>query len=145
MLSKRTIKYKVLPIALGLAGLSMFMNRNGFRAESKDIPVFTPKKDITLRFFDGYYFELTKDSINKFAKSSDINHIYIKPMRGGNFKLWTESGITKLRNFMEERIAIAPEKISGQGDLFFRKKEIKPADSLWFAQHGWRVNPQNTR
>ena len=48
--------------------------------------------------------------------------------------------IASLHDYLDKRIALAPNKISGRGDFRFENCTIALADSLWFVQHGWTIN-----
>ena len=78
--------------------------------------------------------------VQKFARDTACKHIYLKVKDNNNHTSFPTEWISLLRNYLDERIQLAPEKISGRGDFWFGRGRTTPADSIWFVQHGWTVN-----
>ncbi|MCH5244188.1 MAG: hypothetical protein J1F29_04735 [Lentimicrobiaceae bacterium] len=78
--------------------------------------------------------------IQKFARDTACKHIYLRATDDNNFTSMSTNDINNVRNILDGRIQLAPEKISGRGDFWFMPRKANPDDSIWFVQHGWTVN-----
>ena len=83
--------------------------------------------------------------IQKFVRDTACKHIYLKVTDDNNFTSNSTNGINTVRNGLDERIQLAPEKISGRGDFQFMPGRAILDDSIWFVQHGWTVNQTKLR
>ena len=121
----------VLP-ALGLLAVAC-------EKESSE-PVYRAPYEKELRFNDSNEESIAISNVQKFALDTACKHIYLTVTDDNNYTILSEEGISYERNLLSERIALAPEKISGRGDFNFYPGTASIADSLWFVEQGWTVN-----
>lgn len=102
-----------------------------------------PHYNVELFFNVDDYISINLDTVKKYASNNYIDTIYMIPDDlagpGGGFSGGLTKGITKLRDFLQQRIDVSP-KVRGKGDFEFYVGRALPADSLWFVQQGWTVN-----
>ena len=130
------IKYNIkrgLPI-LAIAGAGLMASCD------KDDEPNVPQHDVELKFFSGYVEEVTPENIKANVQDKSVRHIYLVVANGGKYFHYSPRNITDLHEFIEERINIAPNKISGRGNMQFEPGYASTADSLWFVKHGYTVN-----
>ena len=121
----------VLP-ALGLLAVAC-------EKESSE-PVYRAPYEKELRFNHYDTDSIEMPIVQKFARDTACKHIYLTLTDDNNFTNQNENNITGVRNYLDKRIQLAPEKISGRGDFYFSKGDASVADSLWFVEQGWTVN-----
>ena len=87
--------------------------------------------------------QIDLDTIKKYDANTRVDTIFMIPDDGagpgGGVSGYSTTNITKLRDFLQQRIDVSP-KVRGKGDLWFGVGRALPADSLWFVQQGWTVN-----
>ena len=93
-----------------------------------------------LRFHHNNIDSVRVPVVKKFAKDKACTHIYLTVIDNNNFTGWDADDITILRNLLQKDIELAPEKTSGRGSFNAKSGVIRPADSLWFVEHGWTWN-----
>ena len=123
---------RVLPIFC-IAGASMFTSC------SKDNHEDEPTRDVELYFDLDDISQININNIKKYANDASVKNIYMIPALD-----WTgvsPIGLTGLRETLQERLDVSP-KVKGRGDFKFTKgvPSKVPADSLWYEQHGWKIN-----
>ncbi len=102
-------------------------------------PVYRAPYEKELRFNDRNEESIAMTIVQKFARDTACKHIYLIVTDDNNYTILSSEGINYKRNLLSERIALAPDKISGRGDFHFSKGRASVADSLWFVQHGWTI------
>ena len=132
MKAKHLLKYAIP--ALALAGLTLTACD-----KEKDKTTYRAPYEKELRFNDSDEESISISNVQKFANDTACKHIYLTVTDDNNYTILSEEGISYERNLLSERIALAPEKISGRGDFFFEKGVAATADSLWFVEHGWTI------
>ena len=103
-------------------------------------PVYRAPYEKELRFNHYDTDSIEMPIVQKFARDTACKHIYLTLTDDNNFTNQNENNITGVRNYLDKRIQLAPEKISGRGDFYFSKGDASVADSLWFVEQGWTVN-----
>ena len=103
-------------------------------------PVYRAPYEKELRFNHYDTDSIEMPIVQKFARDTACKHIYLTLTDDNNFTNQNENNITGVRNYLDKRIQLAPEKISGRGDFYFSKGDASVADSLWFVAQGWTVN-----
>lgn len=102
-----------------------------------------PHYNVELFFNIDELVSINLDTIKKHDANTRVDTIYMIPDDlagpGGGFSGRTTEGITKWRDFLQQRFDTSP-KVRGKGDLCFSVGRALPADSLWFVQQGWTVN-----
>ncbi len=102
-------------------------------------PVYRAPYEKELRFNHYTYDSIQPQIVTKFARDTACKHIYLVLLDNNNYTNMNENSITNVRNYLDKRIQLAPDKISGRGDFYFSSGEASVADSLWFVQHGWTI------
>ena len=102
-------------------------------------PVYRAPYEKELRFNHYYKDSVEMPIVQKFARDTACKHIYLTLLDDNNYTGRTTDRITNVRNYLDERIQLAPEKISGRGDFYFSEGKASVADSLWFVEHGWTI------
>ena len=120
----------VLP-ALGLLAVAC-------EKESSE-PVYRAPYEKELRFIEYDMDSIEMPIVQKFARDTACKHIYLTLLDNNNFTNLNSDLITDTRNYLDKRIQLAPEKISGRGDFYFSKGKASVADSLWFVEQGWTI------
>lgn len=92
-----------------------------------------------LRFNHYTYDSIQPQIITKFVRDTACKHIYFTLTDNNNYTNYDINDITDVRNYLDKRILLAPEKISGRGDFYFSEGQASIADSLWFIEHGWTI------
>ena len=113
--------------------------------EKDRTPIYRAPYEKELPFNDISIDSIDIPIVQKFARDTACKHIYLKATDDNNFTSNSTNGINKIRNFLDERIQLAPEKISGRGDFQFMPRKASLDDSIWFVQHGWTVNQTKLR
>lgn len=102
-----------------------------------------PHYNVELFFNNMDCSHIAIDSIKKYSDIRLVDTVFMIPNDlegvGGGTSGYGTNGVSKIRAFMEQRIAVSP-KVRGKGDLVFMRGAPLPADSLWFVQQGWTVN-----
>ena len=132
---KKIVPYKIrrlLPIA-GIAAMGMALP-----SCSKDDEPDVPQHDVELTFTVGEYDNIKSSVIKSYADNPAVKHIYL--CVEGDFLNFDAYGITNMRNGMERRINVCPEKVRGRGNFIFVPGLITETDSLWYLKQGWTVN-----
>lgn len=130
----KTLPYKIrrlLPIAAITAGSLMTASCD------KDEPEI-PQHDIELKFCVGEYDNIKSSVIKSHADNPAVRHIYL--CVEGDFLNFDAYGINNMRNGMENRINVAPQKVRGRGNFIFVPGLVTEADSLWYLKQGWTIN-----
>lgn len=133
---KKIIPYKVrraLPI-LGIAAGSMFMSSC---SNDNDEPQ-VPQHDVELKFSVGEYDNIKSSIIKSHADNPAVRHIYL--CVEGDFLNFDADGINNMRNGMEKRINVSPQKVRGRGNFIFVPGLVTKTDSLWYVKQGWTIN-----
>ena len=121
--------------ALALAGLTLTACE-----KENDKLIYRAPYEKELRFNDYNGDSIEMPIVQKFARDTACKHVYLTLTDDNNFTNQTTDDITGWRNYLDKRIQLAPNKISGRGDFYFSKGNASIADSLWFVEHGWTVN-----
>lgn len=108
--------------------------------KENDKPIYRAPYEKELRFNDSNEDSIAMSIVQKFADDTACKHIYLTVTDDNNYTILSEKGIRRIRDDLNERIALAPDKISGRGDFFFMPGRAAKADSLWFVQNGWTIN-----
>ena len=103
-------------------------------------PVYRAPYEKELRFNDVSADSIKMPIVQKFARDTACKHIYLTVTDDNNFTGIATNNISILRNSLNNRIQLAPNKISGRGDFCFTYGAASPADSIWFVQNGWTIN-----
>lgn len=130
----KTLKYnlkRALPI-LTIAGA-------GLMSSCQDEPD-VPTRDVELKFFSGYVEEVTPENIKAHLQDKYVRHIYLTIANGGYFYHYSTGNLTDLRRFIEDRINIDPDRISGRGPVNCRPGYILKEDSIALVMYGYKVN-----
>ena len=106
-----------------------------------------PKHDVELKFGGYYLVEITPENIESKLADPTVNNIYLRAMDDGSLWYKQDNGEwmipVAVRDVLEPRINLAPDRIFGRGNLTFEIGTYTKSDSLWFVQHGWTINRQN--
>ena len=139
----QTVKYnlkRVLPI-LGIAGATLLPACREHRNEPEP-----QKHSVDLKWFQGYYEEITPENIQKNLDDPTVDTIYLALVNGGDFtNLYKENVEFMRENSLGPRIEMGKGRVRGKGNFVFYPGVALPADSLWLVQQGWTVNQQNQR
>ena len=139
----KTVKYnlkRVLPI-LGIAGATLLPACREHRNEPEP-----QKHSVDLKWFQGYYEEITPENIQKNLDDPTVDTIYLALVNGGDFtNLYKENVEFMRENSLGPRIEMGKGRVRGKGNFVFYPGRVAPADSLWLVQQGWTVNQQNQR
>ena len=139
----QTVKYnlkRVLPI-LGIAGATLLPACREHRNEPEP-----QKHSVDLKWFQGYYEEITPENIQKNLDDPTVDTIYLALVNGGDFtNLYKENVEFMRENSLGPRIEMGKGRVRGKGNFVFYPGRVAPADSLWLVQQGWTVNQQNQR
>ncbi len=136
ILQKLPYKLKTALPILALAGASMVPASCSNDDDEKDL-----KHDVELEWFNMYYDEITEINIAKHIKDPMVNNIYLKYLnKGALYTDYSGSTLHMLREALERRIILDPERVRGRGNLVFTPGECWKSDSLWFVEKGWTVN-----
>ena len=103
-------------------------------------PVYRAPYEKELRFNEYDVDSIEIPIVQKFARDTACKHIYLTVKDNNAYTSYIADDINLLRNYLDARIQLAPEKISGRGDFYFSKGNASVADSLWFVEQGWTVN-----
>ena len=103
-------------------------------------PVYRAPYEKELRFNHYDTDSIEMPIVQKFARDTACKHVYLTLTDNNSFTNQTTNMITNVRNYLDARIQLAPEKISGRGDFNFYPGTASIADSLWFVAQGWTVN-----
>ncbi|MBD5397160.1 hypothetical protein HDR62_03345 [bacterium] len=103
-------------------------------------PVYRAPYEKELRFNHYDTDSIEMPIVQKFARDTACKHVYLTLTDNNSFTNQTTNMITNVRNYLDARIQLAPEKISGRGDFNFYPGTASIADSLWFVEQGWTVN-----
>lgn len=141
-LLNKVLPYKLkraLPV-VGLATATLGIGATMTSCEKEPMP---EKHDVVLEF--GFMprlqvVSLKMDTIVKYVNDPAVETIYMKLLDGDDATFYSTPGITATRDYLAERIDVAPQKVKGQGNFEFAAGMATPEDSLWFVQHGWTVN-----
>ncbi|MDE5609299.1 MAG: hypothetical protein K2I66_02810 [Bacteroidales bacterium] len=123
--------------ALALAGLAMTACD---KEPVEKAPVYRAPYEKELRFSNTNADSIEMPIVQKFARDTACKHIYLTVTNDNNFTHLDADYINALRNVLDERIQLAPNKTSGRGNFYFRRGVARPADSIWFVQNGWTIN-----
>ena len=103
-------------------------------------PVYRAPYEKELRFNEYDVDSIEIPIVQKFARDTACKHIYLTVKDNNAYTSYIADDINLLRNYLDARIQLAPEKISGRGDFNFYPGTASIADSLWFVEQGWTVN-----
>ena len=102
-------------------------------------PVYRAPYEKELRFSDYTYDSIKMPIVQKFARDTACKHIYLTVKDNNKYSAYLTDDVKLLRNYLDKRIQLAPEKISGRGDFYFSEGQASVADSLWFVEQGWTI------
>ncbi len=108
--------------------------------QEEQAPVYRAPYEKELRFNQYDTDSIEMPIVQKFARDTACKHIYFILKDDNNYTHYVSNNVNLLRNYLDARIQLAPEKISGRGDFWFSEGKASVADSLWFVEHGWTVN-----
>lgn len=115
MKAKHLLKYAIP--ALALAGLTLTACDKEPDNQTAT-PVYRAPYEKELGF-DAYDFDSIAIPIVKtFANDTACKHIYLTHRTPISFSRFDGKAITELRDYLDERIELAPNKISGSGNFF---------------------------
>ena len=123
--------------ALALAGMALTACE---KEPVEKAPVYRAPYEIELGFDAFNLDSIAIPFVQKFARDTACKHIYLTHRKPMSFYGCAADGITDIRNNLNDRIQLAPNKISGRGDFRFTRGAASPADSIWFVQNGWTIN-----
>ena len=139
----QTVKYnlkRVLPI-LGIAGATLLPACCEHQNEPEP-----QKQSVDLKWFQGYYEEITPENIQKNLDDPTVDTVYLALVNGGDFRHFYGNNVKFMReNFLGPRIEMGKGRVRGKGNFVFYPGVALPADSLWLVHQGWTVNQQNQR
>ena len=132
-----TVWAKCAVPALALAGMALTACE---KEPAEKAPVYRALYEKELRFNHYDIDSIEMPIVQKFARDTACKHIYLTVTDDNNFTGIATNNISILRNSLNDRIQLAPKKISGRGDFCFTYGAASPADSIWFVQNGWTIN-----
>ena len=103
-------------------------------------PVYRAPYEKELRFSDTNADSIEMPIVQKFARDTACKHIYLTVTDDNNFTNMKADDINTIRNILDERIQLAPNKTSGRGNFRFMRGVIRLEDSVWYVQNGWTIN-----
>ena len=122
--------------ALALAGLALTACE---KEPVEKAPVYRAPYEKELRFNNNSVDSIDMPIVKKFARDTACKHIYLT-VTNNNYTGYDADLIALFRDYLNERIQLAPNKISGRGDFNFMTGAARPADSIWYVQNGWTIN-----
>ncbi len=128
----KNIKFILL---LLIGSISLTITGCGDRKD--DEPTVT-QHDIELKFSVGEYGNIKSSIIKSHAENPAIRYIYL--CVEGDFLNFDAYGIANMKEGMENRINVAPQKVRGRGNFIFVPGLVTKADSLWYVKQGWTIN-----
>ncbi len=82
--------------------------------------------------------------VKGYAEDTACRHIYLTVTEDNDWRGCNANAISILRDDLAQRIDLAPEKISGRGDFWFKPGVVAYSDSLWLVQHGWTITHRDS-
>ena len=122
--------------ALALAGMAMTACD---KEPVEKAPVYRAPYEIELGFDAFNLDSIAIPFVQKFARDTACKHIYLTHRTPTSFYGSSSNGITEVRDYLNERIQLAPNKTSGRGEFVFQHGVILPTDSVWFVQNAWTL------
>ena len=123
--------------ALALAGMAMTACE---KEPAEKAPVYRAPYEKELRFNNVNSDSIEMPIVQKFAHDTACKHIYLTVTDDNNFTNMKADDINTIRNILDERIQLAPNKTSGRGNFRFMRGVIRLEDSVWYVQNGWTIN-----
>ena len=134
-----TIWAKRAAPALALAGLSLTACEKE-PVEKNTTPIYRAPYEKELRFNNNSVDSIEMPIVQKFTRDTACKHIYLTVTDDNNYAGCDADAIAYIRNYLDERIQLAPNKTSGRGNFRFMRGVARPADSIWYVQNGWTIN-----
>ena len=103
-------------------------------------PVYRAPYEKELRFNNVNSDSIEMPIVQKFARDTACKHIYLTVTDDNNYTNLNANYINDVRNILDERIQLAPNKTSGRGNFRFMRGVIRLEDSVWYVQNGWTIN-----
>ncbi|MDE7101285.1 MAG: hypothetical protein K2O37_00625 [Bacteroidales bacterium] len=103
-------------------------------------PVYRAPYEKELRFNNVNSDSIKMPIVQKFARDTACKHIYLTVTNDNNYTNLDADDMNTLRNILNDRIQLAPNKMSGRGNFRFMRGVIRLADSIWYVQNGWTIN-----
>lgn len=125
---------------LALAATAVLTLPSCDKEPEEKAPVYRAPYEKELRFNHYDIDSIEMPIVQKFARDTACKHIYLTVTDDNNFTGVPTNNISILRNSLNDRIQLAPNKISGRGDFCFTYGAASLADSIWFVQNGWTIN-----
>lgn len=123
--------------ALALAGMAMTACD---KEPVEKAPVYRAPYEKELRFNNVNSDSIEMPIVQKFARDTACKHIYLTVTDDNNYTNLNANYINDVRNILDERIQLAPNKTSGRGNFRFMRGVIRLEDSVWYVQNGWTIN-----
>ena len=123
--------------ALALAGMAMTACD---KEPVEKAPVYRAPYEKELRFNNVNSDSIKMPIVQKFARDTACKHIYLTVTDDNNYRNIDADDINTLRNILNDRIQLAPDKTSGRGNFRFMRGVIRLEDSVWYVQNGWTIN-----
>lgn len=98
-----------------------------------------PTRDVEL-VFDDNAKNIEIENVKKYADMPDVRYVYMIPKNPG-WGTYDVNYIHSVREGLQQRIDINPQKVRGKGTFEFKLGEPSKniQDSLWFVQNGWTI------
>lgn len=123
--------------SLALAGMAMTACD---KEPVEKAPVYRAPYEKELRFNNVNSDSIKMPIVQKFARDTACKHIYLTVTDDNNYRNIDADDINTLRNILNDRIQLAPDKTSGRGNFRFMRGVIRLEDSIWYVQNGWTIN-----
>ena len=123
--------------ALALAGMALTACE---KEPAEKAPVYRAPYEKELRFNNVNSDSIEMPIVQKFARDTACKHIYLTVTDDNNYTNLNANYINDVRNILDERIQLAPNKTSGRGNFRFMRGVIRLEDSIWYVQNGWTIN-----
>ena len=123
--------------SLALAGMAMTACD---KEPVEKAPVYRAPYEKELRFNNVNSDSIKMPIVQKFARDTACKHIYLTVTDDNNYRNIDADDINTLRNILNDRIQLAPDKTSGRGNFRFMRGVIRLEDSVWYVQNGWTIN-----
>ncbi len=87
------------------------------------------------------YDSISYENVMKYANNPHITTIIYfldSSNNNNNYTGFSTNGISKMRNYLQERLDYT-SKATGAGTFIFGLKKPSVEDSLWFVANGWKI------
>lgn len=135
--TKNLLKYAIPALALAMVTFSACDKEP---ATQTITPVYRAPYAKQLSFNHRNVDSVKVPVVKKYVDDTACKRIYLSAADDNNFTSYTSDDIhTILIPFLNERIELS-DKVTGDGDFWFKKGMASLPDSIWFVTNGWTVN-----